>query len=150
MLLSTSEDIALKAMIYISANSGKSRCSINEIARNETVPREYLAKILKRLVQKNLLSSKRGVFGGYQLIKGRDKISFLDIIEAIDGSFKGMVKHGQNLKIANSNHPASEFWSDISPAIFMSFITIHSDYFANFRDGRNQVLQQALTPGRLK
>ncbi|MCP4580769.1 MAG: Rrf2 family transcriptional regulator [candidate division Zixibacteria bacterium] len=117
MLLSTSEDIALKAMIYISANSGKSRCSINEIARNEAVPREYLAKILKRLVQRNLLSSKRGVFGGYQLIKNRGDISFLDIIEAIDGDFRAMVKHDQKLKIANGNHPASEFWSEMHKQI---------------------------------
>ena len=113
MFLSTSEDIALKAMVYISASGGKSKCSINEIARNELVPREYLAKVLKRLVQQGLLTSKRGVFGGYRLAKNRDEISFLDIIEAIDGPFKGMVKQPKSQNRFDDKHPASIFLSDM-------------------------------------
>ena len=116
MLLSTSEDIALKAMIYISAGTGKSRCSINEISRNEIVPREYLAKILKRLVQGGLLASKRGVHGGYRLTKKRFEISFLNIIEAVDGPFKAMAKH-DNQNLPGGDHPASLFLTDIHDKI---------------------------------
>ena len=113
MMLSTSEDIALKAMIYISAASGKSRCSINEISKNELVPREYLAKILKKLVQQGLLTSKSGVHGGYRLTKNRSEVSFLDIIEAVDGSFIGMIKHDNPQNVPTDKHPATEFWADI-------------------------------------
>ena len=75
MLLSSSEDIAIKAVTYIAAVNGKRNCSINEIAHNEGVPREYLAKILKKLVQSGLLLSKKGVFGGYVLTKPRGAVS---------------------------------------------------------------------------
>lgn len=111
-MLSTSEDIALKAMIYISAAAGKSRCSINEISKNELVPREYLAKILKKLVQQGLLTSKRGVHGGYRLTKSRAEVSFLDIIEAVDGSFGGVIKHDNPQDKPIEKHPATEFWAD--------------------------------------
>ena len=116
MFLSTSEDIALKAMIYITAGTGKSRCSINEISKNELVPREYLAKILKRLTQGGLLSSKRGIHGGYSLAKKPNEISFLDIIEVVDGPFKAMAKHDTQSLPAN-NHPAFLFMSDMHKRI---------------------------------
>ena len=116
MFLSTSEDIALKAMIYIAAGTGKSRCSINEIARNELVPREYLAKILKRLTQGGLLTSKRGIHGGYGLTKKPREISFLDIIEVVDGPFDSMAKHDAE-SLPADNHPAYLFMADMHKRI---------------------------------
>ena len=51
----------------------------------ENIPREYLAKILKELTQKGFLNSVKGIHGGYRLARPRSEMTFLDIIEAIEG-----------------------------------------------------------------
>ena len=87
MQISRKADYAIRALIYVAAVNGKRTCSINEIAENEKVPREYLAKILKELTQKGFLISYKGVNGGYRMAKSRNAISFLDILEATQGPF---------------------------------------------------------------
>ncbi len=72
-------------MVYISAWETDKICSINEISDAEKVPREYLAKILKELSLQGLLHSYKGINGGYRLAKGREDITFLDIIESMQG-----------------------------------------------------------------
>ena len=84
MKVSSKSEHALHAMLYIAA-AGNHACTINEIAEHESIPREYLAKILKALVESGLLKSYRGIFGGYTAAKPPQKISFLNIIEAMDG-----------------------------------------------------------------
>jgi len=85
MQISRKSDYALRAMVYIAAWDADKVCSINEIAEAEQVPREYLAKILKELSLQGYLHSYKGIHGGYRLAKERDNISFLDIIEAMQG-----------------------------------------------------------------
>ena len=87
MQISRKADYAIRALIYVGAINGRRTCSINEIAENEKVPREYLAKILKELTQKGFLISYKGVNGGYRMAKQREEISFLDILEATQGPF---------------------------------------------------------------
>ena len=85
MQISRKSDYALRAMVYIAAWEENKVCSINEIAEAEQVPREYLAKILKELSLQNFLHSYKGIHGGYRLAKDRNKITFLNIIEAMQG-----------------------------------------------------------------
>ena len=85
MQISRKSDYALRAMVYIAAWPNDKICSINEISEAEKVPREYLAKILKELSLQGLLHSYKGINGGYRLAKSRDEITFLDIIESMQG-----------------------------------------------------------------
>jgi len=87
MQISRKADYAIRALIYVAAINGQRTCSINEIAENEKIPREYLAKILKELTQKSFLISYKGVHGGYRLGKPREEITFLNILEATQGPF---------------------------------------------------------------
>ena len=87
MQISRKADYAIRALIYVAAVNARRTCSINEIAENEKIPREYLAKILKELTQKGFLISYKGVNGGYKIAKPRQEISFLDILEAAQGPF---------------------------------------------------------------
>ena len=85
MQISRKSDYALRAMVYISAWEEDKICSINEISEAEKVPREYLAKILKELSLQGFLHSYKGINGGYRLARQRDKVTFLSIIEAMQG-----------------------------------------------------------------
>jgi Rrf2 family protein len=49
------------------------------------VPESFLAKILKPLVEKGLVRATRGAHGGYGLARPARDITFLDVIEAVEG-----------------------------------------------------------------
>ena len=85
MQISRKSDYALRAMVYVAAWDTDKICSINEISEAEKVPREYLAKILKELALQGFLQSFKGINGGYRLAMPREKITFLSIIEAMQG-----------------------------------------------------------------
>lgn len=85
MRLSRKSDYALRAVRHL-AGVGKDKLgSINSISEAESVPREFLAKILKDLTRSGILVSYQGVKGGYALAREPKDITFLDVIEAIDG-----------------------------------------------------------------
>jgi len=84
MKVSSKSEHALHAMLYITAK-GDDISTISEIAEQEQIPREYLAKVLKELREKGFLKSFRGIAGGYKLAKKPQRVSFLNIIEAMDG-----------------------------------------------------------------
>ncbi|MHB8407809.1 MAG: RrF2 family transcriptional regulator [Acidiferrobacterales bacterium] len=56
-----------------------------EIARAMDIPQDFLAKILKTLVNGSLVQSVRGAHGGYRLARPACEVSFLDVIEAVEG-----------------------------------------------------------------
>ena len=85
MRLSRKSDYALRAVRHISGLPKGKLGSINSIAEAESVPREFLAKILKDLTRGGILVSYQGVKGGYALAHDAKDITFLDVVEAIDG-----------------------------------------------------------------
>ena len=78
-------DYGLRAMIYLSSIPQESVVPFREIARQMDVPEDFLAKILKTLVDQGLVKSTRGPHGGYALARPPPAISFLDVIEAVEG-----------------------------------------------------------------
>ena len=85
MRLSRKADYALGAVRFLSTLPKGELGSIDTIAEAESIPRAFLAKILLALTEGGILVSYRGVKGGYRLARPARKISFLDIVEAIDG-----------------------------------------------------------------
>lgn len=78
-------EYGLRAMIFLASQPPERTVPFKEIARRMEVPQDFLAKILKTLVEKGLARSTRGAHGGYQLARPSREISFLDVIEAVEG-----------------------------------------------------------------
>jgi len=78
-------DYGLRAMIYLASIPAETVVPFREIARQMDVPEDFLAKILKTLVDQALVRSTRGPHGGYELARPSSEISFLDVIEAVEG-----------------------------------------------------------------
>lgn len=78
-------DYGLRAMIYLASIPPEAIVPFREIARQMLVPEDFLAKILKTLVDEGLVKSTRGPHGGYALAKPATEISFLEVIEAVEG-----------------------------------------------------------------
>ena len=85
MKLSRKSDYALRAVMHFAGLPKEQLASIGEVAEAQNIPREFLAKILKDLTWAGILVSYQGVTGGYKLAKAAKDISFLDVIEAMDG-----------------------------------------------------------------
>jgi Rrf2 family protein len=85
MKIGRSTGYALLAMAYIAQDKSKKTLSSRDVSKQYDLPLEYLLKILQQLVKANLLYSKRGPSGGFTLAKQADKITVLQIIEAVEG-----------------------------------------------------------------
>lgn len=75
-------------MLYLASQPAGTIVPFREIAQRMDVPQDFLAKILKKLVREKLASSIRGAHGGYSLGRMPSEISFLDVIEAVEGPVK--------------------------------------------------------------
>jgi Rrf2 family protein len=85
MQLSRKADYALRAVSHFAALPKGQLASIGAVAKAQGIPREFLAKILKDLTWANILVSFQGVTGGYRLARPAREVTFLDVVEAMDG-----------------------------------------------------------------
>lgn len=89
MRISKSTGYALLAVGYVAKNQGDGAVPSEDISKQYDILLEYLLKILQQLVRANVLRSKRGPRGGFSLARSTDKITLLEVIEAVDGPLTG-------------------------------------------------------------
>jgi Rrf2 family protein len=65
---------------------GRNYVMLNNLVERTTLPREFMAKIFRQLVEGGVLTSAKGPGGGFTLARAAKEISLLDIIEAVDGA----------------------------------------------------------------
>ncbi|MDR2513147.1 MAG: Rrf2 family transcriptional regulator [Puniceicoccales bacterium] len=82
---------------------------IEDLARLEAVPQNYLVQILNELRMGGLLDSRRGKQGGYMLAKAPAEISLRDIVDIIE---PGMLSPATNPE-GQSGAQISEVWNSI-------------------------------------
>ncbi|MCX6826763.1 MAG: Rrf2 family transcriptional regulator [candidate division Zixibacteria bacterium] len=85
MQLSRKADYALRAVMHFAGLPKGKLASIGTVAKSQKIPREFLAKILKDLTWAGILASYQGVTGGYRLARPPKDVSFLNVIEAMEG-----------------------------------------------------------------
>lgn len=78
-------EYAILALIDLALNYGKGLRQAQEIVHEEKIPEKFLEQILIILKNGGLVQSKRGIGGGYYLIKPPHDISLGEIIRLIDG-----------------------------------------------------------------
>lgn len=86
--LSRKSDYALRAVIYLARISGDRFGRVSEIAKAKDIPQAFLAQILPLLANHGLVKSQQGAHGGYALARSPETISFLDIIESVEGPLR--------------------------------------------------------------
>lgn len=86
MKISTKVDYACRVLAELARLHGSGELAqIEYLARVEHVPPQFLAQILSELRNGGLITSRRGIQGGYTLARPPDQISLYDIITVIDG-----------------------------------------------------------------
>jgi len=84
--ISVKVDYACRVITEIARLHGTGELArIDHLARVEAIPANFLAQILSELRQGGLITSRRGVQGGYALARPPDQISLCDIVTVIEG-----------------------------------------------------------------
>lgn len=81
-MFSTTSEYALRAMTFL---AGETESANSErISAHTQIPKPFLSKILRDLVVAGLIHGQRGPNGGFTLTRPADKVSILDVINAVD------------------------------------------------------------------
>ncbi|MEM8494748.1 MAG: Rrf2 family transcriptional regulator [Planctomycetota bacterium] len=85
LLYSTTCAYAVRALCRLAVIAGDRYVQVGDICEGTDLPAPFIAKVLRELVEANLLISAKGRGGGYALAKTPDRIRLIDVVEAIDG-----------------------------------------------------------------
>lgn len=104
-------------MLELALAHGKGYAQLNEIARRQKLPAQYLGQIIIPLRTHGLVRSGRGAKGGYSLTKPPSQITVFDIREAIEGRLELMQKEKINSSNMASITVTKAVWSGLEQVI---------------------------------
>ncbi len=82
-MISQTVEYALRAIVTIAQHEG-APCTAQKISAITQVPAPYLSKMMQGLVRSNLVTSKRGLHGGFVLTKEPTELTILEVIDAVE------------------------------------------------------------------
>lgn len=88
MILGNQVEWALHCVMILGSIPEGKLLNSKALAEFHGVPKEYLSKCLQQLSQAGIVKTVMGPYGGYALAKAPNKISFLDVVEAVEGNTK--------------------------------------------------------------
>ncbi len=86
--ISKKTEYAIIALVDMTMNGNETLVTAKDLSDRYHIPREILGKVLQSLAKSNLIDSKQGVKGGYQLVVPLDAINIKKVIESVDGPIK--------------------------------------------------------------
>ncbi len=85
MKISSKVECGIIALVDIAINSENGKVvSIADISSRQNISAKYLEQILIALKQANLIRGQKGSRGGYMLARSANKITFNEVINALD------------------------------------------------------------------
>jgi Rrf2 family transcriptional regulator, nitric oxide-sensitive transcriptional repressor len=81
-MISLTAQYAIRAVMHVA--QAARWCTADEIASAANIPRGYMAKVLQTLTNAKILTSQRGLNGGFQVHPESHQATAYDIVRAID------------------------------------------------------------------
>lgn len=116
MRISAKGEYAIKAMLDLAMQRGRTLVPIQEIAARQAIPQRYLEQVLLALKRAGLLTSKRGSTGGYHLTKAPDGITVGAVLRAVDGG-NAPFESGSHGRRNGAGADLAELWNEIGEAV---------------------------------
>jgi Rrf2 family protein len=85
MQITRATDYAVRVTIHLATSPASARVPGPVLARAVDAPESFVSKVLQQLVQAGLVTSQRGMGGGFQLARPAADVSLLEVVEAIEG-----------------------------------------------------------------
>lgn len=82
-MISQTVEYALRAAVLL-ADEAVAALTVDEIAETTRVPKAYLSKVMQSLHRGGLVTSQRGLHGGFRLARRADEISILEVVNAVE------------------------------------------------------------------
>ena len=82
-MISKTLEYALRATVLLASRPESPQTS-RQIAAATQVPANYLAKVLQTLVDGGIITSRRGLGGGFVLARNPKQLTVLDVVNAVD------------------------------------------------------------------
>lgn len=82
-MISQTAEYALRAIVFLADRAEEAKTA-EVIARETHVPVGYLAKIMHSLTKAGLVTSQRGIYGGFTLNRDPKVLSVYDVVHAVD------------------------------------------------------------------
>ena len=101
-MLSQTVEYALRAAVFL-ADQDAAPSTTEQIAKATHVPPAYLSKVLQGLARGGIVTSHRGLHGGFLLARPAEQITILEVVNAVDPIRRirecplGFASHGVNL-----------------------------------------------------
>ena len=84
-MLTRKSKYGLKALLLMAKDRDRGPMSVADLAQAEALPRKFLEAILLELKRHRIVDSRKGPGGGYFLRREPSRITFGEIIRALDG-----------------------------------------------------------------
>lgn len=85
MKFSKKSEYGLRALLELTLHYNERLLQRQEIGARQRIPVEFLEQILLALKRAGIVASKRGIHGGYTLIKPPDDLTVGQVIRLLDG-----------------------------------------------------------------
>ncbi|WP_285539501.1 Rrf2 family transcriptional regulator [Brucella sp. NBRC 12950] len=103
MILKSQVEWALHCCAILAGLPEGRYLSTKSLAEFHGLPKEYLSKALQSLSQAGLVHTTLGPSGGYRLARAATELTFLDIVEAVEGKSRTFVCN--NIRANNPCRP---------------------------------------------
>jgi Rrf2 family transcriptional regulator, nitric oxide-sensitive transcriptional repressor len=112
-MLSQTAQYVLRAMVYMSEHHKEMPLMARHVAEAISVPANYLAKILQTLVHAGVLTSVRGVGGGFSFAKPIDQLRLADTLTPFEDIDHAQLCPFNRLLCKHDKYcPAHQRWED--------------------------------------
>ena len=82
-MISVTAEYALRAVVVLAQSAG-TPLTARDVAEAGSLPRDYTAKVLGDLAQAGIVHGRRGIGGGYTLLRAPNDLTALEVVNAVD------------------------------------------------------------------
>ena len=83
--LTRAGEYAVRSVLYLASQGRGAVCNRKKIANAMDIPTQFLGKIAQQLAHAGLIEIVQGSKGGLRLVRSPEKISLLEVVEAVIG-----------------------------------------------------------------
>ena len=105
LAITTKSPYAVRALAELARAGRAGPVPIGELARRRDIPVQFLEGLFATLRRAGILSSQRGVKGGYSFARPPEEVRVLEVVELLDG------------ELGAEAIPAGPPWSDAAEAV---------------------------------
>ncbi len=148
-MISQTGEYALRAVLYLALHQKGDPVSVETIADDLSMPRNYLSKTLHLLAKRGILTSARGPRGGFELAVPSDRLSLFEIVEPFDDlEGRGQCLLGRPECSDQTPCAAHHRWKDLAQRVSAFFHeTTVDDLIAEMNGGAGPAAGNGSEPG---